>query len=61
MSDTVQKRFQEPRSEATSDQRSASKKVRLASLKIGPGGKVVEYHFYDGTLYLNGTAQRRRL
>lgn len=38
----------------------ASKKVTLPTLKIGPGGALVHYHFYDGTLYINGRAQQRR-
>lgn len=38
----------------------ASKKVTLPGLKIGPGGSLVHYHFYDGTLYINGRAQQRR-
>lgn len=44
----------------TFDELPASKKVTLPALKIGPGGKLVQYHFYDGTLYVNGIATSRR-
>lgn len=60
MSDRRRERFSEPKPAPTWDELPASKKVTLPALKIGPGGKLVHYHYYDGTLYVNGRAERRR-
>lgn len=52
--------WHEPKPVPTFDELQASKKVTLPALKIGPGGRLVHYHFYDGTLYINGRAQPAR-
>jgi hypothetical protein len=44
----------------TFDELPPSRKVTLPALKIGSGGRLVQYHFYDGTLYVNGVATSRR-
>lgn len=60
MSDRRRERWAEPQPVPTFEELPASKKVTLPALKIGPGGALVHYHFYDGTLYINGRAQQRR-
>jgi hypothetical protein len=60
MSDRRRVRWSDPKPAPAFDELPASKKVTLPALKIGPDGRPVHYHYYDGTLYVNGRAERRR-